>query len=556
MKELYERIALLVKTLDALKVPHHGAPGEAEAECAKLQQEGLVDAVWSEDGDTLMFGCDYLLRTYREKNKNDAKSKTHVRVYRANEIRATTGLDQQGLILFALLSGGDYSNGPANCGARAALRAARQGFGRDLFRATTLLERDQWRHRLQELFKRRDICVPPDFPKELALKNYCQPKVSSATDLAIFFDKPTHQWGRPIDEEQLADLIAEQYNVCGALYVKHIDPIYFIRALAATRHEDRENNRCWDVRAVKTRKEVSTGPPVIKVRFRSRKTQLLATAQEPNTVDKADLIECEALESLLRRGVPEDMLDPSTQPKRTRKRKAAPDNEDDSTRTPKPIDESPNKRKRRRKSSTTTPSHRHESHPLFVSPSPNAATRVFHVSSEEEGDLPDLDTLVGPPKASVRKPRGTQTPSTSYPQPSASANPPSQTPHGLTNAATANATLEPPPLPSSDWQVSYTDDEDEETALKGAIKESLNGAQLLQSVLREEYKLTAAIVASLRDSSRADPGVRSRNNSGSSQNDDPDLEAAITASLQDRSEPSQGTQPWKPGEVIDLCDDD
>lgn len=50
----YERIALLTKTLDALRVPHHRAPGEAEAECAKLQQEEIVDAVWSEDGDTLM----------------------------------------------------------------------------------------------------------------------------------------------------------------------------------------------------------------------------------------------------------------------------------------------------------------------------------------------------------------------------------------------------------------------------------------------------------------------------------------------------------------------
>ena len=53
-----ERIALLSKTLDALKVPHHRAPGEAEAECAKLQQEGIVDAVWSEDGDTLiLYAC-------------------------------------------------------------------------------------------------------------------------------------------------------------------------------------------------------------------------------------------------------------------------------------------------------------------------------------------------------------------------------------------------------------------------------------------------------------------------------------------------------------------
>jgi len=49
--------ALLKDTLDALGIPHHQALGEAEAECAALQKHGIVDAVWSEDSDTMMFGC-------------------------------------------------------------------------------------------------------------------------------------------------------------------------------------------------------------------------------------------------------------------------------------------------------------------------------------------------------------------------------------------------------------------------------------------------------------------------------------------------------------------
>ncbi|KAI7127111.1 hypothetical protein KC337_g9378, partial [Hortaea werneckii] len=44
--------------------PWHVAPGEAEAECAVLQREGLVDAVLSEDVDTLMFGCGVTLRSW------------------------------------------------------------------------------------------------------------------------------------------------------------------------------------------------------------------------------------------------------------------------------------------------------------------------------------------------------------------------------------------------------------------------------------------------------------------------------------------------------------
>jgi Holliday junction resolvase YEN1 len=50
-----ERTQLLCQLLDHLKVPRHHAPAEAEAECARMQQLGIVDAVWSDDGDTLMF---------------------------------------------------------------------------------------------------------------------------------------------------------------------------------------------------------------------------------------------------------------------------------------------------------------------------------------------------------------------------------------------------------------------------------------------------------------------------------------------------------------------
>jgi len=44
--------------------PIHLAPGEAEAECALLQREGIVDAVLSEDVDTLMFGSGITIRNW------------------------------------------------------------------------------------------------------------------------------------------------------------------------------------------------------------------------------------------------------------------------------------------------------------------------------------------------------------------------------------------------------------------------------------------------------------------------------------------------------------
>ncbi|GME25715.1 Flap structure-specific endonuclease [Neofusicoccum parvum] len=100
----FKDIALLRRVLDLLRVPHHRAPAEAEAECARLQQEGIVDAVWSEDSDSLMFGCTFLIRNYRDKDKNK-KSDTHVRVHRARDILEQKKLDREGLVLFAMLSG-------------------------------------------------------------------------------------------------------------------------------------------------------------------------------------------------------------------------------------------------------------------------------------------------------------------------------------------------------------------------------------------------------------------------------------------------------------------
>ncbi|KAF2218635.1 PIN domain-like protein, partial [Elsinoe ampelina] len=43
----YERLRLLKSMLDHFGVQFIVAPGEAEAECARLQRLGIVDAVWS-----------------------------------------------------------------------------------------------------------------------------------------------------------------------------------------------------------------------------------------------------------------------------------------------------------------------------------------------------------------------------------------------------------------------------------------------------------------------------------------------------------------------------
>ena len=107
--------------------PIHLAPGEAEAECALLQREGIVDAVLSEDVDTLMFGSGITIRNWSP--EKTGKTPTHVNVYDAVETKSgPSGLDREGMILVALMSGGDYvPEGIPGCGQRRPVRLRKLG---------------------------------------------------------------------------------------------------------------------------------------------------------------------------------------------------------------------------------------------------------------------------------------------------------------------------------------------------------------------------------------------------------------------------------------------
>ena len=117
----------------AFRFPCHTAPGEAEAECALLQKKGIVDAVMSQDVDTLMFGSTMTLRDWSKEGARGNKTASHVTVLRADDARIKTGLDSDGMILVALLSGGDYNvGGVAGFGPSLACEIAKAKFGTEL----------------------------------------------------------------------------------------------------------------------------------------------------------------------------------------------------------------------------------------------------------------------------------------------------------------------------------------------------------------------------------------------------------------------------------------
>lgn len=217
----------------------HDAPGEAEAECALLQQQEVVDAVLSEDVDTIMFGCTRTLRNWSAEGSRTAKTPTHVSLYDVAELRqGETGLDREGMVLVALMSGGDYiPEGVPGCGVKVACEAAKAGFGKRLCRIkrsdTAALQ--EWREELiRELrtnesrffrVKHKALTIPGNFPDVEILRYYTHPVVSQTTTVErLRKDFPSKQ---EIDIVGLRDFAAETFD-----WTFKIGAIKFIRVFA------------------------------------------------------------------------------------------------------------------------------------------------------------------------------------------------------------------------------------------------------------------------------------------------------------------------------------
>lgn len=239
-----ERLELLELVLECLGIPYYPAPAEAEAECAELQKLGIVDAVWSGDADALMFGCDLLIsdhriaKEYGDQNHSKGhteKSKTHVRIIRAQKMKEELALDREGLILFAILAGGDYHPGLSNCGTKLALHAVQEGtLARELCECRNQLDCNRWRTKLTAFLRNRPCAKgilepPPDFPQYDILRQYCKPTVTPGHELSkTRFDS---DFSQPIQERELLKVTSSRFNIWGKLYMDHVGPVLLTRAL-------------------------------------------------------------------------------------------------------------------------------------------------------------------------------------------------------------------------------------------------------------------------------------------------------------------------------------
>lgn len=324
----WEDIKLLKDMLHVLRIPTHRAPAEAEAECAALQRAGKVDVVWSEDGDSLMFGCTSLITTFRIPKTNGTTEKHGelVRLFTAQAVQDKHGIDQQGLVLFAMLCGGDYdTTGVRGCGPKTAIQVAKMHIGL----ASTLCNSSQhelplWRENLvQQLRQQRStISVPMDFPNYKTLEKYSHPVVTTVAELR---SKRFH-WELPVDEFALRRMMHDRFNYWTKGYLESFAPWFLVKALASTpKGQESENDR-YDIRLKKRRIKKEAANPVvaaaeqvlIEVTFKPAElTKLNLTIQPVDedwllttktgiTYGPQARVECEVPVSVLRKGLGPD----------------------------------------------------------------------------------------------------------------------------------------------------------------------------------------------------------------------------------------------------------
>ncbi|KAK0220040.1 PIN domain-like protein, partial [Armillaria fumosa] len=124
----------------------HVAPGKAEAELAKMNQAGIIDAIITEDSGALVFGAKVILhRPLSPKTANGKKAKGDPDVYTlysTDHIHSSENIQlmQGGLFLFAILLGGDYTDGLKGCGQKTAHALCQTDLGDSLLTAVTTMD--------------------------------------------------------------------------------------------------------------------------------------------------------------------------------------------------------------------------------------------------------------------------------------------------------------------------------------------------------------------------------------------------------------------------------
>ncbi|KAI0536034.1 hypothetical protein GGR58DRAFT_476830 [Xylaria digitata] len=207
-------IRLLKELLDQLGVPRHDAPGESAAECVRLQEVGVVDAIWTDNTDALMFGGSPTLVQFHKKPEGDQfKNSNTVVVSSGARIKERANLTREWFLMYATLVGCGYTSGLEGFDATRFFRFAQHGCfqaAANLLAAAveTPLVLSKWRivvtGIINSTFPEGEVTAPPKtFPDLAVLKGCAHPAVSpddTLQDLPCLRDG----WFRPYGPDMLS----------------------------------------------------------------------------------------------------------------------------------------------------------------------------------------------------------------------------------------------------------------------------------------------------------------------------------------------------------------
>ncbi|CAR27839.1 ZYRO0D07788p [Zygosaccharomyces rouxii] len=177
--------------LSRFGVPYITAPMEAEAQCATLMRDRLVDGVITDDSDVFLFGGN---KVY----KNMFSERNYVEYYDAESIYKNLGLDRNGMIELAQLLGSDYTNGIKGMGPVSGMEVIAEFGSLEEFRkwhneGQFDKKKQEQENKFQKDLRRRlvknEVVLDENFPSETVKNAYLNPEVDN--------DKTEFVWGTP-----------------------------------------------------------------------------------------------------------------------------------------------------------------------------------------------------------------------------------------------------------------------------------------------------------------------------------------------------------------------
>ncbi|KAI1621241.1 PIN domain-like protein [Exophiala viscosa] len=228
-------VQLTRETFTILGLPWVDATGEAEAECCAMQRAGLVDGVVTTDGDAFIFGSSLVL----DLCNNEGNKPRRAYVYTSRNT-----MSRGFCLLFALVSGGDYTNGLKGYGPNA-VQDLYDAFGEELNRILgseeDVVEKVvAWSEQLGTKLKQSSIPRSGDLAKKLSrgfpkdvVQHYLDPSIHPRNDLRQCL--PEDAWVRPMNVSRFRLHTEEYFDWKGRYYArkfaKNICPALMVRYL-------------------------------------------------------------------------------------------------------------------------------------------------------------------------------------------------------------------------------------------------------------------------------------------------------------------------------------